>query len=183
MKLMLSLAVFWAAAAQAQSIFGPWLLTPATGGDSPRHAHLSDLSSGPTLLTATNNSYADWKASFFTSAELNDPTISSDDADPDHDGQSNLQEYVAGTDPTDASSVLKIESILWNGVAGIPLKIRFTAMPNKSYTVQCQDYSGAFWIKLADVAADPAAHAAEVKDYGASKYGLRLYRIVTPQQP
>jgi beta-glucanase (GH16 family) len=43
-----------------------------------------------------------------------DPTVAS--ADPDGDGQSNLQEYLAGTDPTNSASSLHIISVLPSGI-------------------------------------------------------------------
>jgi hypothetical protein len=43
--------------------------------------------------------YEAWKAANFTAAELNDPAISGDDADPDGDGRSNLLEYALGGNP------------------------------------------------------------------------------------
>jgi len=52
--------------------------------------------------------------------------------DPDGDGQSNLQEYVAGTNPLDAQSRLKIDSIAVT--SGITLS--FLAASNRTYTVQ-----------------------------------------------
>jgi hypothetical protein len=43
--------------------------------------------------------YDEWKAANFTAAELNDPSISGDNADPDGDGRSNLLEYAMGSNP------------------------------------------------------------------------------------
>jgi hypothetical protein len=40
-----------------------------------------------------------WRADHFTAAELADPAVSGDDADPDGDGLNNLFEYAIGTDP------------------------------------------------------------------------------------
>ncbi len=40
-----------------------------------------------------------WRHNHFTAAQLEDPTISSDTADPDADGLNNLTEYSLGTDP------------------------------------------------------------------------------------
>lgn len=51
--------------------------------------------------------YEAWKAANFTSAELLDPTISGDNADPDGDGRVNILEYALGSNPhvSDAKSV------------------------------------------------------------------------------
>src|SRR5207237_860066 len=40
-----------------------------------------------------------WRLGFFTAAELAQPAISGPDADPDGDGATNWQEFLAGTDP------------------------------------------------------------------------------------
>ncbi len=71
-----------------------------------------------------------------TQPNWSEPSISGEAADPDQDGHSNLQEFNAGTNPRDARSVLRAESVEWNGAPGVPLTLRFEAMPGKSYTVE-----------------------------------------------
>jgi hypothetical protein len=134
-------------------------------------------------VTVAGDSFSAWQARNFTTAELGDPAVSGAGADPDRDGHTNQQEFDAGTDPRDATSVLKAEVLDWDPNAGLPLIVQFQAMPGKSYTVQCQDYAGAFWIKLGDVSPKPSAQTVQVKDFGASRFGLRFYRIVTPHEP
>lgn len=56
--------------------------------------------------------------------------------DPDGDGMSNLKEYLAGTDPTDGTSVF---SILGVDRQGIDLRITWATTPGKSYALQAAD--------------------------------------------
>lgn len=55
-------------------------------------------------------------------------------ADPDHDGMSNFEEFWAGTDPLDPNSVLRIQtaSLITNGSA----QISWQTVAGKGYTVQ-----------------------------------------------
>ncbi len=101
--------------------------------------------------------------------------------DPDHDGLTNLQEYIAGTDPHDPLSVL-IVRLLDAGNGGA--LIRFSAMPNISYTLQYRtNLVQGQWNKLTNVAAQPGTNAVEILDPAAAASGRRYYRIATPQQP
>jgi hypothetical protein len=60
-----------------------------------------------------------------------DPTVAG--ADPDHDGMNNLQEYLAGTNPTNAASCLKITSLTpTNG----NVRVSWMAVGGKSYVLQ-----------------------------------------------
>jgi hypothetical protein len=52
--------------------------------------------------------------------------------DADNDGMSNVQEYVAGTNPTNAASFLKLDLL---GVAG-QVTLAFAATSNRNYTVE-----------------------------------------------
>lgn len=54
-------------------------------------------------------------------------------ADPDHDGMSNYQEYLAGTDPTNPNSLFKIVSVAANSSGAL---IQWTSVPGKFYTLQ-----------------------------------------------
>ena len=89
---------------------------------------------GPYELTVdgAGHTYADWAAEQFTAAELADPAISGREADPDGDGLTNWQEFLAGTDPGDADSVLRVTGVRpvsggvelnWSSVAGRTYKI------------------------------------------------------------
>jgi hypothetical protein len=53
-------------------------------------------------------------------------------ADRDGDGMLNWQEYVAGTDPANALSYLKIDSI----TEGVGATLAFGAISNKTYSIQ-----------------------------------------------
>lgn len=58
-----------------------------------------------------------------------------DDADPDHDGMTNLQEYLAGTHPLNAGSSVKLE--IEAGAEGVV--IRWETVPGKFYQLEGAD--------------------------------------------
>jgi len=103
--------------------------------------------------------------------------VNGGNGDPDHDNMTNIQEFIAGTDPHDDESFLKIESIS----ASAGLVITFVARARKTYTVQhTTGAANSSWTNLADVAARTTNHVAVV--YDESGTATRLYRLVTPRQ-
>ena len=60
--------------------------------------------------------FAAWKSQWFTAAELADPSISGDDADPDGDGLPNIVEYALGLNPRVPNSSTVLTSSVTNGV-------------------------------------------------------------------
>ena len=99
-------------------------------------------------------------------------------ADSDGDGQFNWQEQLAGTVPTNAASALRLEA---PGVIGGNLVTWFTAVSNRSYTVQfrTQAPEGA-WQKLLDVSAASTNRAVWFTN---AAPGERYFRLVTPAAP
>ena len=78
----------------------------------------------PTVVDYTvATPYSTWQAQYFTSAELANPAISGDDADPDGDGIPNLVEYALGLLPRTA------------GVAGLPTVSTTTISGSKYLTL------------------------------------------------
>ena len=64
---------------------------------------LGSITAWPTNdFFSTALSYDVWRDRYFTAAELTDPTISGDHANPDGDDSVNLLEYATGTDPKTA---------------------------------------------------------------------------------
>ncbi len=99
-------------------------------------------------------------------------------ADSDGDHMADVWEAIAGTDPNDPSSYLKIDTL---GVTNVAT-LTFSAVSNRTYAVLYREQPDRGpWVKLADVAARSTNYTAVMVDPqpGATRY----YRLVTPAQP
>jgi len=70
-----------------------------------------------------------WEKEFFGTTGI------STNADPDHDGMSNAQEYQAGTNPTDPNSRLRVTAINAN-TPGSTATLTWTSVPSRLYQVE-----------------------------------------------
>ena len=69
-----------------------------------------------------------------------DPNLASDSTlDLDGDGMSTLDEYYAGTDPTDPESVLKLHWAADNALSQGQVRFSFEAISNKTYSIEYKD--------------------------------------------
>jgi hypothetical protein len=97
----------------------------------------------------------------------------------DGDGMSDLNEYLAGTDPTNPSDSLRFLSI----VVTTPISLRFNAVSGESYTVQYRDSIGSgTWLNLTNVPPQASTGPVMVSDPAMTSTS-RFYRIITPAQP
>lgn len=96
-------------------------------------------------------------------------------ADFDSDGSSDLAEFLAGTDPKDAGSVLVVSALA--SEAGVSFKIEWAAVPGKNYRVQYNEtLEPSGWRSLpGDVTA--AGSTASKVDGSASEETKRFYRV------
>jgi hypothetical protein len=98
-------------------------------------------------------------------------------ADSDGDGSLNWQEYIAGTDPTDPLSYLRIDSL----APGAGAAVSFMAVSARTYAVQFTDALGLPWQTLGSVPARTTNRVVTLVD---PNYATdRFYRLATPQEP
>ncbi|HTD86544.1 MAG TPA: lamin tail domain-containing protein [Candidatus Binatia bacterium] len=99
--------------------------------------------------------------------------------DTDGDGLSNRQEYLAGTDPRDSNSFLRVKlvGVNLNTPAAV---LSFNAVSNKTYSVL---YNSALqapdWAKLLDVESEITNRLMQVTDPSPNA-ASRFYKLVTP---
>jgi hypothetical protein len=105
----------------------------------------------------------------------NDPTDAG--MDPDGDGQTNWEEFVAGTHPADPASALVARVETTEDTV-----ISFQAMPERSYSVLRLEGSlgNAEWTVIQQVEPAGAPREIQVTDPQANDQPVSLYRIVTP---
>jgi hypothetical protein len=132
-------------------------------------------------VTGGSDPYAEWKSQNFTSAELSDPAVSGDNADPDRDTFSNQQEFIAGTRPKDGTSFLHVIEV---NREQDDFAIRFEALGDKSYTILGRDSVEAGpWARVVDLSPQGQSEEIEVLDTLPQTSQKKFYRIVTPRLP
>jgi hypothetical protein len=108
-----------------------------------------------------------------------DPRLSDSGQDPDSDGLTNLEEYLAGTDPQDAASEFRLRL----DVDAFQPLLEFSARSNRTYSVQYKEtLESPQWLRLQDVVSQPLHRTEQIRDATASPTG-RFYRLVTPVRP
>jgi hypothetical protein len=97
----------------------------------------------------------------------------------DGDDMNNRAEYVAGTNPTNASSLLKLTLSTANTEV-----LEFVAESNIAYTVQYRtNLTFAPWSSLTNFSAQPQARTVQVNAPSPPPTWERYYRVVTPPMP
>ena len=115
----------------------------------------------------------DWEDAHGLNKLVNDAA-----GDADGDGMTNVQEYLAGTDPQSFNSNLR----LFNLSEGGGIHFSFVAVSNKSYTVQYRpSLTTGTWQRLQDFTPMPTNRTVALTNVLSDP--MRFYRVTTPLAP
>ena len=164
----------------------PWPATADGTGLALRRVSLTGYANDPTNWTAAlpdfgGNPDTDgdgmpnaWENQYVPT--LN-PNVNDAAADPDGDGLTNLQEYLAGTNPTQSGSALRITSI--EDLGANSTRLVFFAVSNKTYGVEYKKFlDDPSWTTLSNITAAPSNRTFFINTTVPTTN--RFYRLRTP---
>ncbi len=143
--------------------------------------------SGVGSLFATITSVADFDGdgipdSWEAASGMNTNSAADALQDLDHDGSSNRDEFIAGTDPRDPQSYLRITSASSEANPAPNVRLDFNAVAGRTYTViGTTNVTQGAWSRVADVVATTNDHPVQVMDPRPPGGPRRFYRLVTPR--
>jgi Right handed beta helix region len=115
-----------------------------------------------------------WRAAQFGGSGTTTNSQSCATCDPDHDGMNNLQEFLAGTDPNHAGSVLHISALT---ITNADVTISFQSATGIVYRVEARDdVAGGGWSLLADQLLGTGG-VLQITDPGALELPKQFYRL------
>ncbi|HEX3718892.1 MAG TPA: thrombospondin type 3 repeat-containing protein [Verrucomicrobiae bacterium] len=127
----------------------------------------------------TNGLPIAWELTYFGQTGINP------NADPDGDGMSNYQEYLAGTNPTNADSNLIITAQAFTS-NGVNSSVTWTSVPSRLYYLeQTPDLASTNWQDSGLGLISPSASSDTTADFTAPAAPARFYRVqaVIPLAP
>ncbi len=162
-------------------------IAPVQSGGSVITATATDPSnntsqfSAPVAVTATDSGGAgipdNWMVAHFGPTWQTNPSAAPN-ADPDGDGLTNAQEFLAGTDPKSGGNSLHITAIARSGIDRL---VAFASVTGKTYRVDYKDdLLSANWILLQDQL-NATGNSTQITDTGAGNLARRFYRIALDQ--
>jgi hypothetical protein len=118
--------------------------TDPSGNTSPLSAGVA-----VTAIDSVGDGIPDaWRAAHFGGSGTTTNSQSAAAADPDHDGLSNWQEFLAGTDPNNAANTLRLPKL---SISGTNVTVNFPSVQGIVYRVEDRDdLATGFWSILAD---------------------------------
>ena len=116
-----------------------------------------------------------WEKLYLGSLTGEDPS-----GDSDHDGMTNLQEFLAGTSPANAQDRLRISSLVKANTGG-GFTVTWSAVEGRTYKVQYVTTLGGIWqldLPASQVTAATGQTSLSYTDATASAATVRFYRVV-----
>lgn len=107
-----------------------------------------------------------------------DPFLADDNNDPDADGFNNRSEWLAGTNPQNGASYLKLNAA---GAGAGFVSLDFDAVAGRSYTLlSAFEVTAAIWFPVTNISALDSSQRIIINQ---PANGSRFYRLVTPSVP
>lgn len=147
-------------------------------GNEPQNWFVAPASAGTLAPQTSQDIDGDGVPDVWEMQHGTDPFTPDGELDADDDGLTNFEEWLAGTNPQDANSVLKFSAILGGNEQ---VTLQFTAMANRTYSIVAASAVDAeIWFNVANIPAAPTNRLISVNQPATE---TQFFRLVAPGQP